>query len=159
MPGNEPPSDPGIHYPPPLLFVAGLVLGWLVDRLRPLPMTELPLVLRSVFAFLFGIGWFLLFSAAYRVFRREHTTLVPNKPASALCTTGIYSRTRNPMYISLAILYIAVTLVLGSWWPLLILPLVMVVVDQYVVAREERYLARAFPHDYDEYCRRVRRWL
>jgi protein-S-isoprenylcysteine O-methyltransferase Ste14 len=36
---------------------------------------------------------------------------------------------------------------------------VLVVVDRFVIEREERYLTRAFPHDYDEYRRRVRRWI
>ena len=159
MPANEPLANPGIHYPPPFIYVAGLVLGWLVDRLRPLPIVGLPSVLRFALAVLFGIAWLLLFGAALTVFRRERTTMIPNQPASALATTGIYSRTRNPMYLSLAILYLAVTLVLDSWWPLLLLPLVLVVVDRFVIVREERYLTHAFPHDYDEYRRRVRRWL
>lgn len=159
MADDEPLSNPGIHYPPPLIFAAGIVLGWLVDRLRPLPITGGPSVIRLLLAFACAIAWLLLFGAAWRVFRRERTTLIPNRPATALATTGIYSRTRNPMYLSMASLYIAVTLVLDSWWPLLLLPAVLVIVDRVVILREERYLARAFPHLYDEYRRRVRRWL
>jgi len=159
MPADEPLSNPGIHYPPPLIFVAGIVIGWLVDRLRPLPITDGPSLLRFALALLCGIAWFLLFGAAWRAFRREHTTLIPNRPATALATTGIYSRTRNPMYLSLEVPYIAVTLVLDSWWPLLLLPAVLAIIDRVVILREERYLARAFPHLYDEYRRRVRRWL
>ena len=63
------------------------------------------------------------------------------------------------MYLSLAILYIAVALVMNNWWPILIEPVVLVFVDRFVIAREERYLTQAFPHSYDEYRRRVRRWL
>jgi len=156
---DAPLSDPGIHYPPPLIFVAGIVLGWLVDRLRPLPITDGPSLLRFALALICGIAWLLLFGAAWRVFRHERTTLIPNRPATALATSGIYSRTRNPMYISLAILYIAVTLVLDSWWPLLLLPAVLAIIDRVVILREERYLTQKFPHLYDEYRRRVRRWL
>ncbi len=159
MADDEPLSDPGIHYPPPLIFVAGIVLGWLVDRLRPLPITGGPSMLRFALAFVCAVAWFLLFGAAWTVFRRERTTLIPNKPATALATTGIYSRTRNPMYISLAMLYIAVTLVLDTWWPFLLLPAVLAIIDRVVILREERYLSQKFPHLYDEYRRRVRRWL
>ena len=38
-------------------------------------------------------------------------------PATALATTGIYARTRNPMYLSLAVLYVGIALMLDSWWP------------------------------------------
>jgi len=158
MPANEPLANPGIHFPPPFIYVAGIILGWLVDRLRPLPIAG-PHVLRVLLAIACVLAWLLLAGAAFRVFRREHTTIIPNQPASALATTGIYSRTRNPMYLSLAILYIGVALILDSWWPILIEPLVLVVVDRLVIAREERYLTQAFPHVYDEYRRRVRRWL
>lgn len=159
MRAREPLDSPGINYPPPFLFVAGIVVGWLIDQIRPLPITGHPTVLRFALAVLCAIAWLLLFGAALREFRRERTTLIPNRSATALATSGIYGRTRNPMYLSLAILYIAVTLVLDSWWPMLILPVVLVVVDRVVIAREERYLTHAFPHDYDEYCRRVRRWI
>jgi len=159
MPADEPLSSPGVHFPPPLIYVAGIVLGWLIDRLRPLPITGGPSVLRFALAFLCGIVWLLLSVAALSVFRRERTTLIPNRPATALATSGIYSRTRNPMYLSLAALYVAVTLVLDSWWPLVLLPVVLFIIDRAVIQREERYLAHAFPHEYDEYRRRVRRWL
>lgn len=159
MPSDTPLRDAGVHYPPPLIYVAGLVLGWLIDRLRPLPMTEHSSALRIVLAVVVFLAGTLLSGAALRVFWRERTTLIPNKPATALATTGIYSRTRNPMYLSLAILYIAVALVMNNWWPILIEPVVLVFVDRFVIAREERYLTQAFPHSYDEYRRRVRRWL
>jgi len=47
-----------------------------------------------------------------------------------------------------------------NWaWPLLLLPLVLMVLSTAVIQREERYLRSAFGPDYDDYCRRVRRWL
>jgi protein-S-isoprenylcysteine O-methyltransferase Ste14 len=67
--------------------------------------------------------------------------------------------TRNPMYVSLAVLYVGLTLIVNSWWPLPLLAVVLVVVDRAVIAREERYLAAAFPVDYATYRARVRRWL
>jgi protein-S-isoprenylcysteine O-methyltransferase Ste14 len=63
------------------------------------------------------------------------------------------------MYVSLVLLYIAVTLVLDSWWPIVFLPLVIVAVDRLIIHREERYLASAFPSEYPAYRERVRRWV
>ena len=48
---------------------------------------------------------------------------------------------------------------LDSWWPMLLLPLVLLTLQRLVIAREERYLAGAFPTEYAAYCLRVRRWL
>lgn len=153
------PKHAGVPYPPPLLYVGGIVAGWLVDRVRPLPITGHPSTIRAALAIAFGLGWLALFAPAWSGFLRKRTTLIPNRPAAALVTSGIYRFTRNPMYVSLVLLYIAVTLVLDSWWPIVFLPLVIVAVDRLVIRREERYLAHAFPSEYPAYCERVRRWV
>ena len=159
MSADEPPTHAGIPYPPPLLYVAGIVAGWLVHRAAPLPITGHPSAVRTALAIAFGLGWLALFAPAWAGFLRERTTLIPNRPAAALVTSGIYRFTRNPMYVSLVLLYVAVTLALDSWWPLVLLPLVIVAVGRFVIRREERYLAAAFPNEYPAYCQRVRRWV
>jgi len=153
------PTNAGVHYPPPLLYVAGIVAGWLMERVRALPITGHPSTVRDTLALVFALGWLVLFAPALTAFLRKHTTIIPNRPAAALVTSGIYRFTRNPMYVSLALLYLAVTLVLDSWWPIVVLPLVIVAVDRLIIRREERYLARAFPTEYPAYCERVRRWV
>ena len=85
--------------------------------------------------------------------------MLPSRPAARLVTNGPYRITRYPMYVSLVALYLAVTLLLNSWWPLLFLPIVIFVLGLAVIRREERYLAVAFPEEYAAYSRNVRRWL
>ena len=63
------------------------------------------------------------------------------------------------MYVSLIALYLGISLWLNTWWPLALLPVVVVLVDRLVIAREERYMATAYPGEYDAYRARVRRWL
>ena len=159
MSDDSSPANAGVHYPPPLLYVAGIAGGWIAQRVHPWEITGHPSPIRTSLAVAFALGWLAMFAAASGAFARHKTPLIPNRPAAALVTSGIYRYTRNPMYASLVLLYLAVTLVLDSWWPLLLLPIVLVVVDRFVIAREERYLTQAFPHDYDEYRRRVRRWM
>jgi protein-S-isoprenylcysteine O-methyltransferase Ste14 len=156
---SSPPANPGVHYPPPLLYVAGIAAGWLAQRSWPLPITGHPSAVRTTLAIAFGLGWLALFIAAGGAFARKRTSIIPNRPAAALVTTGIYRFTRNPMYVSLVLLYLAVTLVLDSWWPMLFLPIVLIAVDRLVIRREERYLGHAFPGEYAAYCERVRRWM
>jgi protein-S-isoprenylcysteine O-methyltransferase Ste14 len=153
------PTHAGVHYPPPLLYVAGIAAGWLVHRAHPLPITGHPSTLRIALMAAFGLGWLALFAPAWSGFLRKRTSIIPNRPAAALVTSGIYRFTRNPMYVSLVLLYIAVTLALDSWWPMVFLPLVVIAVDRLVIRREERYLVHAFPDEYAAYCERVRRWV
>ena len=153
------PRSPGVHVPPPLIYAAGIGAGWLLHRWRPLPITDGPSTARMLLALLCGLLYLVIFVGAFTAFRRAHTTLIPNRPATALVTVGPYRVSRNPMYVSMVALYLGLTLLLDSWWPLLLLPIVVVIVDRAVIAREERYLGAAFPGEYGAYRARVRRWV
>jgi protein-S-isoprenylcysteine O-methyltransferase Ste14 len=148
----------GVHFPPPLLYFAGLAAGWGLDRWLRLPISGESWIREAVG----GVGilvWLVLFLSALATFLRARTTLIPNQPARALVTGGPYRVTRNPMYVSLVALYVGVTLLMNSWWPFVFLPAVVLIIDRAVIAREERYLASAFPTEYRAYTKRVRRWL
>ena len=92
-------------------------------------------------------------------FRRERTAVYPNRPARVLVEGGPYRRTRNPMYLGMTILYLGVTALMNSWWPLLLLPIVLWALSRWVISREERYLAAEFGDVYGSYRERVRRWI
>jgi protein-S-isoprenylcysteine O-methyltransferase Ste14 len=150
---------PGVGFPPPFIYAGGLLLGWWVHRQWPLPLTAGASQLREIVAVVCIGVWLVLMLWASLTFLQARTTFLPNRPARLLVTTGPYTFTRNPMYLSLAALYIGVTLWINSWWPVALLPIVLILIRRAVVAREERYLASAFPSEYSEYCRRVRRWM
>ncbi len=61
------------------------------------------------------------------------------------------------MYLGMCFLYIA--LALGVIWALALLPAVVLIVDRFVIAREEPYLERKFGQAYRDYRARTRRWL
>ena len=153
------PAHAGVHFPPPLIYVGGIVVGWLLNRWRAITITAGSSTGRLMVGAIFVAIYLILFGAAFIGFRRARTTLIPNRPASAVVTSGIYGITRNPMYVSLIALYLGVTLFINSWWPVFLLPLVILLVDRTVIAREERYLIQAFPAEYGAYRERVRRWL
>ncbi|HKC81691.1 MAG TPA: isoprenylcysteine carboxylmethyltransferase family protein [Gemmatimonadaceae bacterium] len=79
--------------------------------------------------------------------------------ASQLVTSGPYRFTRNPMYVGLTIAYIGGAAIINSAWPLILLPIVLVVLVRTVVSREEQYLSDAFGDQFTSYRSRVRRWL
>jgi protein-S-isoprenylcysteine O-methyltransferase Ste14 len=149
-------KGPGVHFPPPLLFVAGFTLGWLLGRLWPLGSGNA--VLEAVGAIVAGAG-LALAAWAMSTFLLAGTPIMPNRPATTLVTHGPYRYSRNPMYTSLTLLYAGLALATATWWALVLLPGVLYVLHLAVIAREERYLTEAFGGAYREYAQRVRRWM
>lgn len=150
-------DSPGVHVPPPLFYALAVVGGWLLEALRPLPLTSGPA--RRALAWLLVAGWAVLAASAIGLFRRRHTSMITLRPATTLVTTGPYALTRNPMYLSLAVLTLAFALFLNTWWVVLLLVPVLLVVQRFVIVPEERYLRRRFGAEYEAYTQRVRRWL
>ena len=111
------------------------------------------------------IGAIFIIAALYfsvrslRQFFLTKNTLILIKPASSLQVTGIYGITRNPMYVGLAILYLGITCLVGNWWNVILFPLLFIIVQEYIIKREEKYLELEFGKEYNDYKKTVRRWL
>ena len=158
---TQPPAlpSPGVRFPPPLLFVGGLLAGWLLGRYaRALPMAGDGRLLDTAGTVLVVLG-VALGAWGMITFRRAHTAIVPLHPASRVVTNGPYRFTRNPMYTGLTLVYLGISLYMNSLWPVLALPIVLALLIRLVVRREEAYLRSAFPAEYLAYQARVRRWL
>ncbi|MGQ0714682.1 MAG: methyltransferase family protein [Gemmatimonadaceae bacterium] len=153
-------GNPGVHFPPPFVFVGGFLLGFALDRWAyPLRLggAARPVLVAGGWLFIAGGVAFMLWAMA--MFRRARTSVLPFRPASAMVTTGPYRFTRNPMYVGLTVLYVGLCLLTGMLWPLVMLPFVLVALTTLVIRREERYLEDAFGAEYAAYRARVRRWL
>jgi len=154
---GDSPDNPGVRCPPPLLYALAVIGGYLLNRRSPLPVGD--------GVFIKALAWALTFaSLALAVssignFRRSRTSIVPVRPATALVIAGPYRFTRNPMYVGMAVLTVALALFLDTWWVIVLLAPVLLVVRLFVIAPEERYLRRRFGADYVAYMRRVRRWV
>jgi len=146
-----------VRIPPPLIYVAGFVIGLLIEI--EFPISLLPLTARRVAAILCIAVSAILIVWSIRLFRRAGTTFIPIKPTTALVWSGPYQFTRNPMYLAMACLYLGLALWFDLFWPLILLPGVLAGVQYGVIAREEQYLERKFGDDYRRYKARVRRWL
>ncbi len=92
-------------------------------------------------------------------FRQVGTSEKVNKPTSAIVTDGPYKFTRNPMYLSIALAYIGIAISFNSLMAMFSLPLVILVMQFYVINREEKYLERKFGKEYLHYNARVRPWV
>jgi protein-S-isoprenylcysteine O-methyltransferase Ste14 len=142
---------------PPLLFLVVLAGALVVDRAVPLALPfeagRVAVGIALVLAGLSLMGW------AGRAMLGSHTTVSPWASVAALVTTGPFRFTRNPIYLGDLLVYLGVTLWVGSWWPLLVLPLLIAAVQWLVIGPEERYLTARFGGEYTAYRQRVRRWL
>ena len=156
-------SDPNnldhadVRIPPPLIYVAGFVLGLALERF--LPVLVLPKIPSRVAALLCIAVGVTIAAWSVGLFRREHTSFVPIKPATTLVIYGPYRLTRNPMYLGLVCIYLGIALWFGIFWALILLPAVMALIQRYVIIREEQYLERKFGGAYLKYKADVRRWI
>jgi protein-S-isoprenylcysteine O-methyltransferase Ste14 len=93
------------------------------------------------------------------LFWRRKTGIRPFHEATTLVAAGPFRFTRNPMYVGMVGLVAGIALGLGTLTPLVVPPLFWFVLDRRFVRHEERFLRARFGAAYDDYCRRVRRWL
>ena len=152
-------DNPGVFIPPPILYAIVFVSGIFLQKNFPLSLS----FFKSNLSTACGIGFIviaLLFIVnGIRQFILSRNTLITVKPAASLQTTGIYAISRNPMYVGLITLYIALSFLVGNWWNLLLLPVLILVIYFIVIRKEEKYLERAFGTMYTRYKQKVRRWI
>jgi len=84
--------------------------------------------------------------------------IVPEK-ASSLVTTGIYSLSRNPMYVAFTSVLIAFALFLSNPINLLLLPVFVFLVNRLYIFPEEQALKTLFAEEFIAYKSKVRRWI
>ena len=147
----------GVVAPPPLIFLGGLAVGFGLEAL--LSSASLPGAVRWALGGLLLVGGLLLLASFNTAFSRRGTAVEPWKPTTAIVSTGPYRLTRNPAYVAMALLYAGIAVLSDALWALAPLPVVLLIVDRAVIAREERYLERRFGPEYLDYKGRVRRWV
>ena len=150
-------DNAGVRVPPPLIYVVLFGLGLILHQI--VPFTFSPVIPARVAALIFLGAGVLLATWSNILFRRAHTSLVPIKPSTALVVRGPYRLTRNPMYLGLLCVYIALALWFGVVWALVLVPLVVLAVQRLAIAKEERYLEQKFGDAYRQYRTHVRRWI
>jgi protein-S-isoprenylcysteine O-methyltransferase Ste14 len=144
--------------PPPVVAVAVAAAMWFAAR--ETDPVDMPPVLRV------GLIIACMIVAAVmplgvREFVKARTTVNPIaiESASALVTSGVYRITRNPMYLGLAALLLAWSVYLAVPWTLLGPVIFVAVITRFQIIPEERVMRAKFGAAYEDYARRVRRWL
>jgi protein-S-isoprenylcysteine O-methyltransferase Ste14 len=142
---------------PPVWFLLAVGLAFVLDRWLPLAALVAP-AWRWLGA-LFVVPALALGGPGARALVRRGTTLHPFGEPTALVVEGPFRYTRNPLYLSLALLLTGLAAYLGSLGALLVVPAFVAVITVAVIRREEVALTAAFGDAYRDYCRRVHRWI
>jgi protein-S-isoprenylcysteine O-methyltransferase Ste14 len=151
---------PGVIVLPPLIPLAALLLGLLLDWLVPGYFLHVFLTFgERIFLgiILFAVGLALILVGGH-YFSVAKTNIPPYKPALHLVTDGIYAWVRNPMYVGFGFITAGLAIAFGSDWTLVLMIPAAIVLHRGVVLREERYLEAKFGDAYRQYMMRVPRY-
>ena len=148
-----------LKVPPPVVALIAAVVMWIVAWAgaaavwRAVVPAPLPVML-------FAAGVAAAIRAAM-LFRAAATTVNPMKPADTvrLITHGIYSYSRNPMYLGVLLMLTSWALWLGHPANIAVLALFVWYITRFQIIPEERILERQFPGEFRAYRLRVRRWI
>ena len=94
-------------------------------------------------------------------FHKHKTTFHPHTPekTSKVVNTGVFGYSRNPMYIALVLILVALGVYIQNYTSFIIIPVFIWYITRFQIIPEERMLEKLFPNDYPAYCQKVRRWL
>lgn len=152
---DEPKDAPKVIMLPPTLLLlhicAGLALNWVLGGRMGHGWGWLGLLLLGA-----GLG---LIKWAKDAFEAAGTNVAPNKPATAIVTSGPFAFSRNPMYLSFISCFAGLALLAGAPYMLLILFPLFYFLDQRVIVPEEEYLLEKFGEEYGAYRLTVKRWI
>lgn len=153
---------PGQHrrvIPPPVLFLACLIAGSVLQYQGPVSIAPYPMAVGL------GVGVLLLAAAAVlggwalREMLTRRTPVEPWKDPVHLVTSGPFRISRNPLYVTLTAVLLAIAVMANSLWLLASAVVLVLLLDTLVIRREEQILAEVFGDAYLAYKARVRRWV
>jgi len=146
-----------VRIPPPLCFgvflIGGILLqsSWMEGEWGPLYASITGGVL-------FIASLIVVIIEALR-HERSGSNVEPWKPTTLILSSGAYAYSRNPIYVGMIVAYLGVAFAASSLVAVALLPLAILIIRYYVIAREEAYLIRKFGDEYLDYMKKVRRWI
>lgn len=157
MRAKENKTHADVKIQPPVLTFIHVALAFLLTWLFPLPWM-VPPILQAGGLLLVVIG-LLIGVVALIAIRSVHTTTDPHGSVSKLVTFSIYRFTRNPVYLGFVLMLIGILLNAGSYWGIILAPMLVILFNRIIIEREEEYLALKFGDQYRNYKLKVRRWI
>lgn len=143
---------------PPVWLLASVLFAWLQARLWPYGLTLRHPVLDLLAGLLIG-GGLLLMVLAFHELRRQKTTVIPHLTPTRLVQSGIFKRSRNPIYLGDVLILAGCILWFDAVLSLALVPLLLWVLERRFVIPEENRMRREFRADWARYEQKVRRWV
>ena len=143
---------------PPVWLVGFAVLAWYQARLLPLGLSLDGAATDLISGLLIGAGIILAVMAIVE-FRRHRTTVVPHEIPTAMVQSGIYKRSRNPIYLGDVLILAGLVLRFDAVVSLVLVPVFVWVLERRFILPEEDRLRRTFRVDFARYERQTRRWI
>lgn len=143
---------------PPVWLLLFAVLAWIQSRHYSLGLSFGGGWADFVGGLLVGGGVVLILMAAVE-FRRHKTTIHPHGVSSALIQSGIYNKSRNPIYLADALILAGLILRWDAVLSLALVPILVWVLEKRFIIPEENRMRQMFRVDFARYEGKVRRWL
>ncbi|GGH21785.1 methyltransferase family protein [Cribrihabitans marinus] len=143
---------------PPVWLAGFITLAWLQARHLPLGLSLDGAVTDLLGGVLVGGGVLAILLAAVEL-RRHRTTIVPHQTPDRLVQSGIYKRSRNPIYLGDALILAGLVLRFDAVLSLALVPVFVWVIERRFILPEEDRLRRTFRADFARYERKTRRWV
>lgn len=139
-----------------LPFLAALGLQWAMPLTFPRGFLTAVFIPAGAALSLAGVGLIVL---ARREFAQHGQPTDPGQPTSRIVATGVFSISRNPIYLGAAGFLLGIALAFNLPWVLVLLVPALAACHFVLIAPEEKYLAAKFGEEYRRYAATVRRWL
>ena len=150
-------DNPGVIAPPPLIYAGALAAGLLANRRYHIPF--LPRRVARTLGVPLVVGGLAVGFLGDREMRRAETNTHPYKPATTVVTGGPFRFTRNPLYLSMTLIYGGISALANALPAAILLLVVLRLMRRGVIEREERYLESKFGDEYIEYKVGTPRWI
>jgi protein-S-isoprenylcysteine O-methyltransferase Ste14 len=137
-------------------FLAAIALHLIVPLRLFRGFLTIVLIAAGVMFFIVGVVLIIL---ARREFARYGQYTDPGHSTTNIVTTGVFSFSRNPLYLGVVSILIGIALAFNLVWVLVFLIPSLIACHYILIAPEERYLTTKFGEEYRAYAASVRRWL
>ncbi len=137
-------------------FLVALVLQLVVPLSLPRGFLTLVFIPGGVAIIIVGVAFVVL---ARREFAQHGQPTDPGFTTSKIVTTGVFSVSRNPLYLGGVCILAGIALAVNLPWVLVLLLPALITCQSVLIAPEEKYLTAKFGEEYHRYVASVYRWF